>query len=234
MGWAEEIFLAETISGRFGSVSFQIFQEFAVFTERLFTLAFTLVGLCQMIMRPWVIRVEGEEAFVFCNRLAKGPQRRAGGRARRQPVAFSCSSPAGLLSEPWCFPADIPSLSANIISLRFFESSRTFAPPYGQREYKTRFANSQTRFVNYEISLQHPAPGRVAPLSVNSLWRIDRTGALLRNQIDDWMRIQPDWTSSVFNTGTGNTDPGQWEVGTYTVELYVEGRKVAEGKFEIY
>ena len=144
-------------------------------------------------------------------------------------LSTSAASPS-----PEARPADIPSINANIISLRFFESSRTYAPPYGQREYKTRFANSQTRFVNYEISLQHPAPGRVVPLSVNSLWRIDRTGTLLRNQVDDWIRIPADWTSSVFNTGTGNTDPGQWEVGTYTVELYVEGRKVAEGKFEIY
>jgi hypothetical protein len=54
----------------------------------------------------------------------------------------------------------VPSLNAQVTSLRFYEAGRGENPPYDQRSYSTRFASSTSRCIMYEINLSHPAPGR--------------------------------------------------------------------------
>jgi hypothetical protein len=62
----------------------------------------------------------------------------------------------------------IPSLDATVTSLRFFESDYQ-APPREQGAYTQRFDRAQTRYVHWELTLEHPAPGRRRVFSVQSV-----------------------------------------------------------------
>jgi hypothetical protein len=125
----------------------------------------------------------------------------------------------------------IPSFKARVTALWFFEGSAT-APPLKERSYDIRFGTSEARFIFWELNLEHPAPGRQVNLAVEAFWyRPD--GNLLRKQLLK-TTIEPNWTWSYQTYGFGWDEPGHWEVGSYHVDLYVEGNMIASGSFEIY
>ncbi len=125
----------------------------------------------------------------------------------------------------------IPSFKARVTSLWFFEGNAT-APPLKERNYDIRFKDSATRFIFWELNLEHPAPGRQVNLAIEAFWyRPD--GSLLRKQVLK-TSIEPNWTWSYQTFGYGWDEPGHWEVGSYHVDLYVEGNRIASGSFEVY
>jgi hypothetical protein len=45
--------------------------------------------------------------------------------------------------------------------------------------------------------------------------------------------FQPGWTSSQHTNGYGYRDRGGWQPGIYRVVLFVDGARIAEGRFSI-
>jgi serine/threonine protein kinase len=126
---------------------------------------------------------------------------------------------------------DIPSLQATVTELRFFESSYDM-PPRDARQYGTRFAQSEARYIDYELNLEFPAPGHPVDFQVTAVYygpdgtELDRFSAEYR--------LEADWTTSWHAKGWGWGDPGKWSTGTHRVELYVDDALIASGTFEIY
>jgi len=126
----------------------------------------------------------------------------------------------------------VPSLNAKVTELRFFESDIN-SVPYEQRTYTTRFEKSKTRYINWELNLEYPAPkGRRVDFDINAVW-YQSDGSVLTKQTKK-AYVEADWPASYHTMGYGWDKPGNWEVGSYTVELSIKGKKVASGTFEIY
>ena len=125
----------------------------------------------------------------------------------------------------------IPSLNANVESLRFYESGPgSGRVPYGQREYNKRFPNSQSREINWELGLSYPPPGRPINFDINAVY-YKPDGSVL-NRITGKHRIKVD-TGRSWHSLYGWKEPGKWQPGTYRVELSIAGQKVATGSFVI-
>lgn len=122
----------------------------------------------------------------------------------------------------------IPSLNAQVTSLRFFESAYR-APPREQRAYTQRFDPARTRYVHWELTLGHPAPGRQRVFAIQSVWH-HPDGRVL-DRLTMQTVVGATWTWSYHNHS--RTAGGPWPVGTYRVVLYVQGQQVASGTFEM-
>jgi hypothetical protein len=131
---------------------------------------------------------------------------------------------------------DIPSLNARVTELLLFESAYD-PPPAEQRVYQQRFASDTSRYINWELNLEHPAPGRPIDFVITAIWYQD-------NGTGSWEEIfrqtkaasiEGEWTSSYHNLGYGCDDPVNcWEVGSYRVDIYVAGNMIASAPFQIY
>jgi hypothetical protein len=67
---------------------------------------------------------------------------------------------------------DIPSLHARVTELLLFESAND--PPLAdQRVYQQRFASDTTRYINWELNLEHPAPGQPLDFEITAVWYQD-------------------------------------------------------------
>lgn len=121
-------------------------------------------------------------------------------------------------------------LRVRAIALRFFESpDRTL--PLAEREYRTRFPDLATRYVQVELGLSYDAPGRVVRFPFACT--VGREGAQILATLALTATIQPDWTESFHDTGWGNRTPGAWEPGRYRAECRYGDRLVARDWFTI-
>jgi hypothetical protein len=131
---------------------------------------------------------------------------------------------------------DIPSLKARVTELLLFESAYD-SPPANQRVYQQRFASDTTRYINWELNLEHPAPGHPIDFVITAIWYQDNGTPsweeIFRQTLDT--SIEGDWTWSYYNLGYGCDDPkGCWEIDSYRVDIYVEGKMIASAPFQIY
>jgi hypothetical protein len=126
---------------------------------------------------------------------------------------------------------DIPSLQANVTDFRFFEGGAD-RPAYEDRVYSDSFAQSEARYIYYELHLEYPEHGQVVDFNID-VYYLRSDGSIL-GQFPADHQIEADWTSSYHTWGWGWPDPGNWPVDTYTVELYIDGDLIASGDFDIY
>jgi hypothetical protein len=127
-----------------------------------------------------------------------------------------------------------------VTALRFFESGNEDLP-LEQRVYAERFARETTRYINWELNLEHPAPGRRVDFKITAVYLRD-TGAgsseeFFRQTLD--ASVEADWTYSFWYWRYGFDDPGNWATGLYRVDIYFEGLSTdgqlrASEQFEIY
>ena len=126
---------------------------------------------------------------------------------------------------------DRSSLDRYATTVRFFESGYG-SLPINERAYKTDFSSFEARYINWEINLKYPAPGRRIDFNIDAVWR--RSDGSIYTQETKKAYIESDWGSSWHVSGWGNRNSGTWPVGSYVVELYVEGKRIAKGSFRIY
>ena len=125
---------------------------------------------------------------------------------------------------------DIPSLQAKVTEVKFYEGG-VDTVPVEQRIYGNRFSRASTRLVWWDINLAYPDPGKRIDFSVEALcFRPD--GTVLNRQSQNYF-IQSPWTNSFHAMGFGGHAPGTWTPGIYRVELFVSGKDVGGGSFEI-
>ena len=124
---------------------------------------------------------------------------------------------------------DIPSLRANVTSVRFFESGEQTVDP-GKRIYKQQFVDTESRVICWELGIDHPAPAQRQSFSIDVTWRGEDGRALATQTLST--HLDPEWTSSLHSAGN-RVLPGAWPSGTYRVELSVGGKSVGSGSFRL-
>ena len=114
--------------------------------------------------------------------------------------------------------------------MRFYESGGSIPP--SERVYKNRFSSSNTRYIYWELNLKYPQKGHKVDFEINAIWyRSD--GSVLTNQTKKTY-IPPNWTGSYHVFGYGSKSGTWWFPDKYKVELYIEGKKVSSGTFEVF
>jgi WD40 repeat protein len=126
----------------------------------------------------------------------------------------------------------LTSLKAQVISLKFFEMGSD-APPVSERLYKDRFKASETRFIAYQLNLTFPPPGQKVIFRIRATYTNIGTGNVIADFGADRF-VLSDWTNSYHDSNWGRKDYGWWQTGTYGVDLYVGGDRIASGTFEVY
>jgi hypothetical protein len=115
--------------------------------------------------------------------------------------------------------------------VRFFESGFD-APPLSERHYATRFDFERTHYINYELDLAHPFLQNAVEFALKSVW-YGPDGKQVHESKQKAL-IRPEWKTSSHCHGYGSSKGGTFIPGTYRVELSVDGKKIAEGSFEVY
>jgi hypothetical protein len=125
----------------------------------------------------------------------------------------------------------IPTLKAHVESLRFFESGDNL-PAAGARIYNDRFPQKSTRRINWELQLKHPAPGQKTDFKITAKYYFPDGSLFTEHHLETY--LDATWTGSQHASGWGWTEPGNWKLGRYTVEIFVKYQKIAHGAFTVY
>ncbi|MDR4504242.1 MAG: tetratricopeptide repeat protein [Candidatus Scalindua sp.] len=130
----------------------------------------------------------------------------------------------------FCDNQFISSLNAKVTGLRFFEGD-VKGQPYGQRKYSTVFSKSATRYIYWEMTLAFPKSNRKSYFTIVSKFYNPHGNVMTRLKLQS--NIEPGWTSSYHYHGYGWKTPGNWEIGTYRVDIFVDNQNVTSGTFTI-
>jgi Bacterial Ig domain len=138
-------------------------------------------------------------------------------------------------------PETEPTFTPQVTALQFYESGYDGLPP-DQRVYDQRFASETSRYINWQLDLSYPAPGRRIDFQITAIYLHDSgTGSweeFHRQTSDEY--VEGDWTGSYHGWGNGCDEPeGCWDIGSYRVDIYFEGlgsdgQLIASEQFEIY
>lgn len=121
------------------------------------------------------------------------------------------------------------SQDVTLSQIRFFEGGDNTD---SGRIYNSSFSKSPTRYVYTEISLDnHLYNVRENP--VNLLFKYFKPDGSLFGEVDHPFTIPMDWDVAEIWEGWGWPDPGNWEPGRYTVEVWNNGVKLGESYFSI-
>jgi len=124
----------------------------------------------------------------------------------------------------------VPVIQGKVTSLKFFESPFN-APPVNERIFTNRFVRTNTRYINWNVFFEYPAPGRRVDFEIEAVWYRPDGTVLTRQRTPTY--AEPNWTNSNCNNGWGSEIAGNYPAGIYRVELYVDGSQIAKGYFEI-
>jgi hypothetical protein len=130
---------------------------------------------------------------------------------------------------------DIPLFNPRVTALRFFEKGEGHLP-LEERVYAQTFDSETSRYINWELDLEYPAPGQRIDFKIIAIYYRDNGTSLweeIWRQTDDTY-VKGDWTGSLHAWGYGNRNPGTWKIGSYRVDLYIEDKKIASEQFQIY
>jgi len=106
-------------------------------------------------------------------------------------------------------------------------------PPFGSRPARaSRFPRETTRFVYWELVLDFPVLFRRVPLDIEAVYCHGGGNLLARQTLQ--AGIEAGWTWSHHFFSWGWNDPGRWEPGPYTLELFVWDEKIAAASFEVF
>jgi uncharacterized caspase-like protein len=124
-------------------------------------------------------------------------------------------------------------LSAEITEVKFFEGGYD-SPAKDQRAYRTSFSRTGTRYVWFELNLQHPMAGERKDFVVEHIWFNPHGNEIFRGNLNTY--ILESWDNSYHNHGYGwrEASSSGWVAGTYRVDLYVNGNKIASENFNVY
>jgi hypothetical protein len=146
----------------------------------------------------------------------------------------------GVTTPPPPTPRTVPPLAGNLPGfpvpggsfkeLKFFESGQT-PPPLGGRTYLAQFNHRSSRFINWELHITSPPVTSRVNFTVYSTW-YNQIGTVFANETVNTF-ANPTWTETVVNSGRGWQRAGMWRRGTYRVDLYVNGSRIASGSFTI-
>ncbi|HKR59718.1 MAG TPA: hypothetical protein VJS64_08275 [Pyrinomonadaceae bacterium] len=122
-------------------------------------------------------------------------------------------------------------LNAKVQELRFFECDFDM-PERKQRVYARRFRAAESRYIGWELVLNHSRVPYTTAWDIRAVYFGDQ-GEFFRQEVR--ATSKDGWTNSFYNQSYGNRTPGAaWKPGMYRVDLWVENQKVASGTFEMF
>jgi hypothetical protein len=138
----------------------------------------------------------------------------------------------------------VPSLNAHFTALQFYEGNPCDEPPPERRVYRQRFAKVITRQVYTEITLEYPKRDQRLDFTIQGIYKhkTPRGAEVLAKpelktyspadsqRSSHWFSSQVGLIHCVSGVGGGRN----WSVGSYTVDVYINGESVGSGSFEIY
>ena len=141
----------------------------------------------------------------------------------------------------------IPSLNARLTALRFFEGDPCDEPPLKERTYRQRFAKVITRDIFTEITLEYPKREQRFDFTTQAVYqrRAPQDGEVVsRSELRTYIPAGEQRSIHSLESGkwalgipvhcSAIGNPGDWSVGSYTVDVYINGEEVASGSFEIH
>ncbi len=131
----------------------------------------------------------------------------------------------------WIAPiySKIDSFNAEVTDLKFYETGST---PSTEKMYNTRFGASSSRFINYDLFLKYPVPGRRIEFETSAVY-YNSDGTVLGRRARQ-AGVEATWNESNHFDGWGAATPGSWKAGFYRVDIFVAGKRIASRWFEIY
>ena len=142
-------------------------------------------------------------------------------------------------------PTDIPYPSTNtptqsvvewfinqveIDEFRFFNAGEDPIAS-AQRDYSHNFGQTNARVIYCELDLNHTRPGENKAFVMQAVYH-DPDGVVYGDVVIKPV-VEAGRTSSNWVLGYGWDDPGNWDVGTYRVDVYVGNEKITSDSFEI-
>ena len=130
----------------------------------------------------------------------------------------------------------VPSLLAydgiQLHKMSFFEGGYD-VPPEVQRQYKTHFPRSISRYIWCQIEVVNLLH-RVRDHTHKVVWRYYKPDNSFFGEVSADFAIRKEWDYAWIPHGLGWKDPGLWSQGTYLVEIWIDGKKIGEQRFSIY
>ncbi|MBI9043952.1 MAG: serine/threonine protein kinase [Anaerolineaceae bacterium] len=138
---------------------------------------------------------------------------------------------------------DIPYLNADVMALDLFETPSEILP-VDDRIYLREFSKETTRFIGWELTLSHDAPGEETPFNLSQEF-IPLNVPVCNDPNADYnfcnaeltsteFVMEADWVNSFWWWSYGWEEPGNWSEGIYQLNIYIEDEQVASQTFEIY
>lgn len=127
----------------------------------------------------------------------------------------------------------VPIVNGQVKEIKFFEAPYDILPKE-KRVYTKRFSKTQTRFVYFELNLDHPQPAARIDFEVQAIYYRPDGGELGRLAFKTY--IVPEWAHSWHANGWGYKEfaSNTWQAGRYRVDLFVGGNKIGSDSFEVY
>lgn len=114
--------------------------------------------------------------------------------------------------------------------MRFFEGGYGYVDP-SQRTYVTKLPSAGTRYVNIELSLEHPRADRPVTVPIScTIYKPDGGVYAIPTQNS---KIPADKESSTYVLGWGANLPGTWPPSKYRADCSYGGKLIARDRFEV-
>lgn len=121
----------------------------------------------------------------------------------------------------------IDGTKVNLSYLEFYESDYE---GYDEKVYRNMFAQTDARYINYEVGLSFKPPGHEIDFQLKAIYYYPDGS----NYEQTFMaQIKSDWNGSNHSWGRGWDSPGNWKKGSYKVEIYINDQIMATGNFII-
>ena len=111
--------------------------------------------------------------------------------------------------------------------VRFFESGKEM-PDLERRTYAARFSRESTRYIYTEIDYD------------NKLYRIARKTcrvtihySVFDQDLAGTIELDSGARNGIYSRGMGYSEAGKWPVGSYSVTVYLDGRKIGQAQFVV-
>lgn len=123
----------------------------------------------------------------------------------------------------------IDSFNAEVTDLKFYETN---GESTAQKTYGTRFSSASSRYINYDLFLKYPVPGRRIEFETSAVY-YNTDGTVLGRKTRQ-ASIDGSWNGSDHYDGWGSSTSGSWKTGFYRVDIFVAGKRIASKWFEVY
>ncbi len=114
---------------------------------------------------------------------------------------------------------------------KFFEAGKDYLP-YENREYKNKFKRKTLKYACFQIDLRSIPLYKSMDFVLEYIYRDSNGIEIFRSSYEDFFPANSELQS--YSGGFGSDVPGDWKKGQYGVEIFIGGKYVTLGVFEVY